>query len=252
MSDGNFEAPGLRSIPGEPWVALSTGEELAGWGKEEEVAYNQRLRQVEKYAFYRWAMDFLYANDVRGDYFEFGCHRARTFRMALTEARRKNFDRMRFWAFDSFAGLPDFRESNLEHNRFYGRGALETSEEAFREIVRRHGVYADRVTTVKGFYHDSLTEERARGMAEKGVKASFVTVDCDLYESAVPVFAFLGPFLQEGTVLYLDDYYAAFKGSPFRGIGKAFREFEKGSPFFFEPFRTVGWWGRSYIACRPE
>ena len=59
-------------------------------------------RQAQKLAFFVNAFDCLYGNRVEGDYFEFGCHRGRTFRMALTEARRRHFDGMRFVAFDSF------------------------------------------------------------------------------------------------------------------------------------------------------
>ena len=90
----------------EPWIRLADGEELASWSKQEEIIYNQRNRQAEKYLFFRRIFDFLTENEIHGDYHEFGCHRARTFRMALTEARRHNLDSMKFWAFDSFEGLP--------------------------------------------------------------------------------------------------------------------------------------------------
>ena len=90
----------------EPWVRLHTGKELEYWDKEEEIRWNQTHRQREKYQFYFKAFDFLTDNKITGDYFEFGCHRGRTFRMALTEARHHNLTDMDFLAFDSFAGLP--------------------------------------------------------------------------------------------------------------------------------------------------
>ena len=54
---------------------------------------------------------FLSGNRINGDYFEFGCHRCRTFRMALTEARRHNLREMKFLAFDmkAYQNITEFR-----------------------------------------------------------------------------------------------------------------------------------------------
>jgi len=97
----------IEPVLGEPWVKLASGKELAKWGRDDEIAYNQASRQNEKALFFRRAFDFVTDNRVRGDYHEYGCHRCRTFRMALTEARRHNLLDMKFFAFDSFEGLPD-------------------------------------------------------------------------------------------------------------------------------------------------
>src|SRR6516162_6279223 len=121
-------------LDGEPWVKLADGRELARWGKQDEIRYNQGNRQAEKYQFFRRVFDFLHENEIRGDYHEYGCHRCRTFRMALTEARRHNLDQMKFWAFDSFEGLPTLTtETSVSR---WTQGALSTSESDFLTIVR--------------------------------------------------------------------------------------------------------------------
>jgi len=234
----------------EPWTRLANGRELADWTHEDEVAYNQGNRQSEKHRFFVRTFDFLKDNRIRGDYHEFGCHRVRTFRMALTEARRHGLDRMKFWAFDSFEGLP---EHQADHNvEIWKRGALATSVDRFRELVEEHGIYTDRIHTIKGFYDQSLTPELQRQFRDNEDKIALVNIDCDLYESAVPVFRFIEPLLQEGTVLYIDDLFAGYKGSPEKGVGKAFREFKKRSRFKFVRHLDIGWWGRSYIAYMGE
>ena len=230
----------------EPWVGLADGKELANWGHGDEVVYNQGNRQVEKHRFFINTFDFLKDNRINGDYFEFGCHRCRTFRMALTEARRHNLEQMKFFAFDSFEGLPQpHSETSVE---IWERGALCTPVEQFMELVHVHGIYVDNIITVKGFYDDSLTPQLQRELIESGRKISLTTVDCDLYESAVPVFNFIDPLLQEGAVIYIDDMFAGYKGSPEKGVLKAFREFRTRSRFKFIPHMQIGWWGRSYIA----
>jgi hypothetical protein len=62
------------------------------------------------------------------------------------------------------------------------------------------------------------------------------------------VFNFIEPLLQEGSVLYIDDLFAGYKGNPTKGVARAFREFRKRSRFKFVRHLDIGWWGRSYIA----
>ncbi|HTZ36252.1 MAG TPA: TylF/MycF/NovP-related O-methyltransferase [Stellaceae bacterium] len=229
----------------EPWVALPDGAALAQWGRDEEIAYNQMNRQTEKALFFRRAFDFLTDNRVRGTYLEFGCHRCRTFRMALTEARRHNLAEMEFHAFDSFEGLP--QPENVTAVETWQRGALTTSETAFMDLVRAHGIYVDRVRTVAGFYADSLTPTVQRAYLDSGRKAALVNIDCDLYESAVPVFRFIDPLLQEGSILYIDDLFAGHRGNPTKGVARAFLEWQKQTRWKLVRHLEIGWWGRSYL-----
>ncbi|HXF54899.1 MAG TPA: TylF/MycF/NovP-related O-methyltransferase [Hyphomicrobiaceae bacterium] len=236
----------ITRLRSEPWVELAQGDDLAGWGKEEEIRYNQANRQTEKYRFFRRVFDYLKENEIGGDYHEYGCHRARTFRMALTEARRHGLDGMRFWAFDSFAGLPDpVSETSVSK---WTKGALTTSESEFLAMIAGHGIYVERVKTVPGFYAHSLDGERQRHFIEKENPIALVTVDCDLYESALPVFEFIEPLLQDGSVVYVDDLFVGNKGNPGRGVARAFLEWQRRSRWRFLRHLDVGWWGRSYIA----
>jgi len=231
----------------EPWVSIADGEALADWDHETEIAYNQNNRQVEKYKFFVKTFDALNDNEVYGAYHEYGCHRVRTFRMALTEARRHGMDNMKFFAFDSFAGLPETTTATkslwLENP-----AALTTTEERFRELVEDHGIYTDKISTIKGFYDDSLTIELQKKFVDEEDKIALATIDCDLYESAVPVFDFIEPLLQEGSILYIDDLFCGYRGVATRGVGRAFLEFQQRSRFKFFRHLEIGWWGRSYIA----
>jgi hypothetical protein len=230
---------------GEPWVDLPNNDALASWGREEEIAYNQINRQSEKALFYRRTFDFLTDNRVIGDYYEFGCHRCRTFRMALTEARRHNLADAKFYAFDSFEGLPEpTSDTSVE---IWKRGALTTTESDFMSMVKAQGHYVESVRTVKGYYDESLTLPLQKEIIETGRKSMLINIDCDLYESAVPVFNFIEPLLQEGTVIYIDDLFAGYKGSPNKGVARAFLEFQKRTRWKFIRHLDIGWWGRSYI-----
>lgn len=242
------DRPRDRPRDREPWVHPADANELAGRTREDAIAANRANRQTEKYRFSVAAFDFPTADRIAGGDLEFGCHRARTFRMALTEARRHALSEATYWAFDSFEGLPESEGHSIE---IWTKGALATSEARFMEMIREHGIYVDRVRTVKGFYADSLNASLRARFAEAGAKAALINVDCDLYESAVPVFDFVEPLLQEGTVIYIDDWFCGYKGNPEKGVARAFREFERRSRFKFARHMDIGWWGRAFVAYLP-
>lgn len=223
----------------EPWVKLPNGKEFGEWGHEQEVSFNQRRRQRTKWEFYLDAFDFLTNNKIAGDYFEFGCHRARTFRMALSAARIHNCDAMKFLAFDSFKGLPTAEG-------IWQAGELITTERKFLRLVYDHGVYTDKVVTYSGFYRHSLTPGLAAAIHSK---AAMITVDCDLYDSVECVLEFIPPFIQDGTLIYIDDWFCGLKGNPKRGAAGAFDDWtRRHTEWLFQPHQTIGWMGRSFIA----
>ena len=95
----------------------------------------------------------------------------------------------------------------------------------------------ERLRTVRGFYDRSLTPELAARLRPK--KAAVVYIDCDLYESTVPVLAFVREFLQPGTVIVFDDWNC-FLGDPERGERRAWAEFTARYPELrFVPFMST-------------
>jgi len=206
---------------------------------------DDRQRGIEaRGRFLQLTFDFL-RNGAQGDYYEFGCHTATTFRQALTEAHRHGVDHMEFYAFDSFEGFPEEGEVDTRPGQGSRRGTMATSEESFLSMVRQHGLYLDRIHTVKGFYSESLTPKlQAELMGKSRIALAFV--DCVFYESARDVLRFIDPLLQKGSVLYLDDFYT-FRGDPERGEQRALAEFQAYSSHRLNPHLSVDWFGRSFI-----
>ena len=86
----------IEPLDEEPWVRLANGDELADWEHQDEVAYNQQNRQMEKYRFFVRTFDYLNDNWTPGDYHEFGCHRVRTFRMTSADTNSPSCRRLRY------------------------------------------------------------------------------------------------------------------------------------------------------------
>lgn len=250
MIDRSQSETGSDTVSQEPWFTadfrVSTPSDL----RAALIERNQRRRQQDKFEFFRRAFDFVTDNEIRGDYLEFGCHRARTFRMAINEAMFHQIDEMRFYAFDSFRGMPPNPDGGAVLER-WSTGNLTTSETEFRSLVAHPALLQSRIKTIAGYYSDSLNKKTREELLKDNVLASLVCVDCDLYESATPVFNFLNDFLQEGTVVYLDDFFAGYKGNPLRGVAGAFREFtEHCSEWRFAEYLSVGAFGKSFICYR--
>ena len=201
--------PGLGVIPGErPWQ--------------------------HKWNVLEIAMAFSVANNIVGDYLEFGVYRGGSFIHSYRH-RRQLFDRyrtaqsrhtddaflnarMRFFAFDSFEGLPPSDQAEIPLH-WRGEGAMAFSEPRFLANLEAAGVDLADVTTVPGYYDASLTPETGPRIGL--TQAAVVNVDCDLGGSTVPVLDFLAPFLVDGTVLVFDDWFY-YRGHPARGERGAF------------------------------
>lgn len=167
---------------------------------------------------------------LNGYYFEFGCHSAGTMRMAY-DYFHYLFD-WDYVAFDSFEGLPEIKD--IDKQDIWEKGKLATSEQDFIRLVTRHGIKRENLITVKGFYDKSLNSELKAKLLPK--KAVVIYIDCDLYESTVPVLEFVKDFLQVGSIIVFDDWNC-FCGAPDRGERRAFSEFrEKYPDMNFEDF----------------
>jgi O-methyltransferase len=167
---------------------------------------------------------FLHINrPVPGYYFEFGCNEANTMRMAWSSFEHL-FD-FHYVGFDSFEGLPEIEA--IDKQVIWEKGKLAFAEQEFRRRALAHGIPANRLSTVKGFYDTSLTPELKQRLLP--THAAVIYIDCDLYASTVPVLTWIKDFLQVGTVIVFDDWFC-FHGDPLRGEQRAWNEFRQQNP----------------------
>jgi O-methyltransferase len=214
---------------------------------------------------------FVACEMIPGDYLEFGVYRGNSL-IAAYDALRGGFEarssqreggasdqmqaerkelwqQMRFFAFDSFAGLPELVGVDKQTKDF-AAGQYAATEAEFRTNIAKAGVDLRKVVTVPGWFQDTCRQEV---FARHGLtKAAVVWIDCDLYESAKAVLAGITPLLQNGTVLIFDDWHA-FRSSPNHGEQRAFREWQTAnSDFTVSPFHKEGTWRNSFLVARKQ
>lgn len=194
--------------------------------------------------------DYLVGTQIPGDYAEFGVYRGTVFAYAF-KIMASLFPEMRFVAFDSFQGLPAPQglDASSGYTSGFYQGQFSYSEPEFVANLTAAGVDLDRVVICRGWFDEILRHDNP-AMAGLG-KVSAAWIDCDLYESTVPVLEFLAARLSVGSVLLFDDW-RCFRNLPDFGEQRACREWlERHPQIRLNPFIDFGFHGKSFTiaAC---
>ncbi len=209
-----------------------------------EVLDRRQENRVSEFGMLAQAFDYVKTNGIAGDYFEFGLWQGKTFGWARLMARRYRVTDITFRGFDSFRGLPPSEEKRFN---IWGEGQFACGRQEFERLLRQKGFAARDYALVEGLYGESLTTQLSAELISLGVKAAIIYIDCDLYESTRDVLLFMRPFLQDGTVLCFDDYFA-FRGRPDMGEQRALKEFQKANPdVMLTPYLVFGSLGSSFL-----
>lgn len=187
------------------------------------------------------ALRFVRANKVEGDYYEFGVGEGYTLATAARISAKLGFkENMQILGFDSFKGLPKPEGLDLYGNFKEGDYAF-TLDNVIQNFPKSE-LYR------LGIFECWFGELETTCDRKYFKPAAVVWIDCDMYASTVPVFTWITPLLQSGTILCFDDWNC-FKGSPFRGQKLAFNTWctEHESEFIFSRFLPFGWHGMSFI-----
>lgn len=208
------------------------------------------------------AATIVQTDKIKGDYLEFGVWTGKSFVEAyktiekisnhwITEPHwfEKLWTKKRFFAFDSFEGLP--KPSGVDClSQAFRQGLFCAKENDFKKFIVSKGVPLDRVTIVPGWFENTLNEGTRMKYDMK--YASIVHIDCDLYESAALALNFVTPLLVDGSIIIFDDWYN-FRGNPNLGEQRACREWIKSNPdWILTQFQKEGPWRNSFIANKRD
>jgi O-methyltransferase len=205
--------------------------------------YRERYNCIDKLA------DYLVGAQLPGGYFEFGVSQGVTFSYAM-RIMQGLFPHMEFVALDSFEGLPapSGQDAVQGYTSGFQAGEFACTRETFLSNVASAGGDINRVKIVEGWFDQSLAKGDRR-TAELG-KVAAAWIDCDLYESTIPVLDFLTDRLSVGTVLLFDDW-RCFRNLPDRGEQRACREWlERNPQIALRDFVDFGFHGVSFTVER--
>lgn len=196
----------------------------------------QKLHNLIRRSIIDWPLDFgietSVMNNVDGDYHEFGVFEGRSFIRCANAYKallpQESYKKMSFWAYDSFEGLPETHDKYAP--KHFKKGAYAAPEQLFVKNVTAAGVNKEQIKTVRGFYDKSLTQELAdKTFSDRKIAATYI--DCDIYESAMPIFDYITKGIQVGTVIIIDDW-VRHHTHPNHGMQRAFHEWKEKHPNF--------------------
>mgnify|MGYP001792819079 CR=1 FL=1 len=105
--------------------------------------------------------------------------------------------------------------------------------------------------TIKGWFDKSLTQDCASNIQLQ--KLACVWIDCDFYESTVPILDFITPYLSVGSVILFDDW-RCYRNLANFGEQLACKEWLENNPALkLNEFISFGFHGMSFtVAALPE
>lgn len=202
--------------------------------KKQQQAVTERVFHRNRH---RWdtieiIADYLLGAQISGDYAEFGVYQGETFAHACN-FMGPMFPELSFWAFDSFKGLPHPRAEIDEHNGYSGgfyEGQFSCSKTDFLNNLEDRSVNLDRVRIVDGWYNETLTKQYTdRYPSSKLETVAVAWIDCDLYESTVPVLDYISNKITIGSVILFDDW-RCFRNQQNLGQQRACKEWLDRNP----------------------
>jgi hypothetical protein len=219
--------PEAALAPVRRWLRQTPLRSLVlGWRARGKPADPLKVELVPKEAFRAWIREVVRLYPMTGHYVEFGVYNGLTLSLVYDALNRAGHEETLLYGFDSFEGLPAGAENEGRGMWQAGQCAcdLETAVRFLDGKVR----LGSRVFLVKGWFKDTLTEERQREIG----RVSLILIDSDLYSSASEALTFVEPLIKDTAVVIFDDWHGFQAAAQGLGEAKAFEEFLALYPHF--------------------
>jgi hypothetical protein len=153
-----------------------------------------------------WSM--IKHDSIEGNYVEFGILKGKSLYHSWRCAKRLNLNNIIFFGLDSFEGFP------VENHKFYIK---ENFQNSYKKVFKKFSKFKE-IKIVKGFFEESLKTD----LMNEVKKINFAFIDCDIYESSIPIFKFLESRVAIGGFIMIDDFTSVDKNN--NSIYKAWSE----------------------------
>lgn len=204
------------------------------------VEHNLGKYHAIKKAFYLTGLE-----QLSGDYLEFGVFTGSSFVCALRAHKALRYlgsIQTRFFGFDSFSGFGDVSVDDT--HPFYQDSIFSVNEKAVVSNIKKKAGSIP-VHIESGYFEKTLKGKTAESLGIR--KARVVLIDCDLKDPARLCLEYIGPTLQPGTILIMDDFFS-YKGDGKKGLAGAFAEFCASNPHHvWRKVFDYGYGGVAYV-----
>ena len=198
----------------------------------EKISEGHRLHR--KIKFLLDIRGLLIINEIQGDYIEFGVYRGE---MMYAAAKILSPHIRKYIGLDTFAGLPEPHEGDAEIFVFESQGFMA----ALREVAERM-MSGLNTALIEGDFRQKEVQEKFRAEVSQ---ISVVTIDCNWPSSVRAAMTVSYPFLQSGSIVFIDDYFVGTRQANFND--KILQEITERSNLRFIEFMTYPPCGRAFL-----
>ena len=155
-------------------------------------------------------INYVIKNNIEGDILDIGVYEGGSTVIALQELIKTNTTDRDFFIYDTFEGMPEPTIEDGEHIKAkydtFGPGNwVKGPLEMVQKNVAKTNYPNENITFVKGLVEDTLS-------GHKHEKIAYMRLDTDFYSSTKVELEELYPYVSEGGVIIIDDYYSKFVG----------------------------------------
>ena len=217
--------------------------------REAIVAAPVRDASVGDWATRSSILTYLYVSGMRGHFAEFGTFWGRAFYGSYYELH--HWLQGNFFAFDSFEGLsePDPSEIKYTSGDFI-KGAYGFNHASFETLADILDIPKKRIVTVPGFFDKSLTPTKAAQLGIAPRSLSVCRIDCDLLDPTLAVLDFITPLLDDGALVYFDDWRLCRADPNIGERGAVLRWLKQNPSFELVDFHSIHWQHQWFIFHR--
>ena len=176
----------------------------------------------------------LIINKIQGDYVEFGVYQGE---MMYAAAKILSPHIRKYIGLDTFTGLPRPHKEDTELFVFESAGFMAAPREAAETVLSGFDT-----TLIEGDFRRKKVQEKFKGEVSK---ISVLTIDCNWPSSMRAALLVSYPFLQSGSIVFIDDYFVGTRQANFND--KVLNEITEQSKLRFKEFMTYPPCARAFL-----
>lgn len=176
----------------------------------------------------------LIINKIEGDYVEFGVYRGE---MMYAAAKILAPHIRKYIGLDTFTGLPKPTQEDAEIFVFESQGFRAAPRKVAENIMSGFDT-----TLIEGDFRQEEVQQKFRAVVS-GI--SVLTVDCNLPSSVRAALTMSYPYLQSGSIVFIDDYFVGIRQANFND--EILNEITEQSNLRFKEFMTYPPCGRAFL-----
>lgn len=176
----------------------------------------------------------LIINKIRGDYVEFGVYQGE---MMYAAARILSPNIRKYIGLDTFAGLPEPHEEDAEIFVFEAQGFRAAPRKVAETVMSGFDT-----TLIEGDFRQQEVQQKFRAAVSD---ISVVTIDCNWPTSVRAALTMSYPYLQSGSIVFIDDYFVGTRQANFND--KILNKITEQSKLRFKEFMTYPPCGCAFV-----